>query len=63
MLELHTHPGLKGLRFDCTAFLDTPIDVQGASQDKPGSQSVEKERVTTFLLLVLVNIDLTPSLR
>lgn len=52
---------LESLQFDCTAYLNTPIDVQRACQAKPWSQSVEKETVTLFLLLVLVNIDLAPS--
>lgn len=57
-----THACLKGLKFDYTAYLNTPIDVQGARQAKPWSQSVEKETATLFLLLVLVNIDLATSL-
>lgn len=32
---------LESLQCDCTAYLNTPIDVQRAGQAKPWSQSVE----------------------
>lgn len=35
-------------------FVDTPIDVQGASQDKPSSHLVEKERVTIYCFISIV---------
>lgn len=59
MLKLH----MRAWKAHSLTAIDFPhkrSDVQGASQDKPSSQSVGKDAL--FLLLVLVSIEFTPSL-
>lgn len=67
MLKLHML-AWKAHNLTAIAFLGTPIDVQGANQDKPRSQSVGKERVTIQCFISIVSTGnyrthIKPSLR